>query len=185
MASSQSGSSKLSSSSFDQFNSGLQGAALKATRNALSLPADLPFYRSVDSELSKELDAFSARVLSVTNSLLNLVTTTEASQSGRRRKGNLTLENRDDVLDCFQSLVVDSMEQLLERAVRHIVWCYKESRTDQMKQDISLDDHLGLIKPPVISVNPLQAQKVCGYLSPRIYLFWHANSRTPIYLEGG
>lgn len=120
MTSSQPGSSKLSSSSFDQFNSSLQGAALKATRHALSLPADLPFYRSVDSELSKDLDTFSARVLSVTNSLLNLVATTETSQGGRRRNGNQTLENRDDVLDSFHSLVVDSMDLLLERAVRHL-----------------------------------------------------------------
>jgi exosome complex exonuclease RRP6 len=117
MASLQTGSSMLSSTSFDEFNSNLQGAALKATKHTLSLPADLPFYRSVDSELSKDLDAFSARVLSVTNSLLNLVSTAESSQSGRRGKGKLTLENRDDVVDSFQSLVVDAMDQLLERAV--------------------------------------------------------------------
>lgn len=125
MASSQAGRSELTPSSFDQFNSSLQGAALKATKHALSLPVDLPFYRSLDPELSKDLDAFSARVLSVTNSLLNLVTSADPSQnqqvaSRRNSKENSKLENRDDVLDCFQSLVVDSVDQLLERAVRNI-----------------------------------------------------------------
>lgn len=109
--------SKVSSGSFDEFNSSLQGAALKATRHALSLPADLAFHRSMDSELAQNLDAFSARVLSVTNDLLTLVSTADSTQS-TRGKGKLKLESQDDVVDNFQSLVVDAMDLLLERAVR-------------------------------------------------------------------
>ena len=113
----QSGSSKVSSKSFDEFNNILQSAALKATRHALSLPIDLAFHRSMDPELAKDLDAFSTRVLSITNDLLSLVSTVDSTQS-TRGKGELKLESQDDVVDSFQPLVVDTMDQLLERAVR-------------------------------------------------------------------
>ena len=116
MAPSQPGSSKVSSNSFDEFNSGLQATALKATRHALSLPADLAFHRSMDPELAQDLEAFSTRVLSVTNDLLTLVSTADSAPSASG-KGKLKLESHDDVMDSFQSLVVDAMDQLLERAV--------------------------------------------------------------------
>ena len=117
MASSQSGSSNFSSKSFDEFNGNLQGAAVKATRHALSFPADISFHRSMDPELAQDLDFFSARVLSVANDLMTLVSTTDSTQN-TKGKGKLKLESQDDVVDSFQSLVVDTMDQLLERAVR-------------------------------------------------------------------
>ena len=113
---SQAGGSKFSSKFFDQFNGNLQGAALKATRHALSLPSDLAFHRSMDQELAQDLDSFSARILSITNDLLAFVSTADSTQS-TRAKEKLKLENQDDVVDSFQSLVVDTMDQLLERAV--------------------------------------------------------------------
>ncbi|KAJ3559317.1 hypothetical protein NM688_g420 [Phlebia brevispora] len=123
----------LSSSGFDEYNTELQTAALKATRNAAFLPSDLNFYRSLDRGLAKEVDTSSSRVLSLANRLLYLVSTGQNTSS--RVKGKARLEDDDDVTDNFRSLVVDSMDQLLERA------------------DICLDEFLGLSKPPAIEVN--------------------------------
>lgn len=109
-------SSSISSSSFNDYNAQLQGSALKATRAAVSLPADIPFHRSIHPEFAKELDQCSTRVLSVTNKLLSLSATVNASTSSRG-KGKARLEAQDDVVDNFHSLVVDVMDQLLENAV--------------------------------------------------------------------
>ena len=128
-------SSTISSSNFDDFNTGLQAAALESTKQALGLPQDLGFYRSMDPDFSKELDVFSARVLSVTNSLLNLAFPSDSLKDSRGR-GKVKLEDEDDVMDSFQLLVVDTMDQLLERAVRSPqlspandidIWCYRTS----------------------------------------------------------
>ena len=109
-------SSNLSSSSFNDYNNQIQGSALKATRAAVSLPADIPFHRSVHPEFARRLDKSSARVLSLTNKLLGLSHTANASASSRG-KGKARLEAQDDVVDNFHSLVVDAMDQLLENAV--------------------------------------------------------------------
>jgi len=61
----------------------------------------------MDSSFSKDLDVFSSGVLSLTNKLLAMVATVDHSQSART-KGKAKLENQDDVVDNFQSLVVDS-----------------------------------------------------------------------------
>ncbi|RDX45737.1 hypothetical protein OH76DRAFT_1407731 [Lentinus brumalis] len=129
-------SSSLSSASFDDYNAQLQGSALKATRAAVSLPADIPFHRSVHPDFAKEVDRCSARVLSLTNKLLHLSSTVNASASARA-KGKARLEAQDDVVDNFHSLVVDAMDTLLERA------------------DIGLDEFLGNFKAPAIAVNPV------------------------------
>ncbi|KAI0739418.1 hypothetical protein C8Q80DRAFT_1198600 [Daedaleopsis nitida] len=128
-------STSLSSSSFNEYNAQLQGAALKATRAAVFLPADIPFHRSVHPDFAEEVDQCSARVLSLTNKLLQLSSTLNASNNPRG-KGKARLEVQDDVVDNFHSLVVDAMDQLLERA------------------DIGLDEFLGHFKPPAIAVNP-------------------------------
>ena len=109
-------SSGIASSSFNDYNTQLQGAALKATRAAVSLPADLTFHRTIHPDFAKELDECSARVLSLTNKLLSLSSTISASASARG-KGKARLESQDDVVDNFRSLVVDAMDQVLERAV--------------------------------------------------------------------
>ncbi|KAF7354798.1 Exosome complex exonuclease RRP6 [Mycena sanguinolenta] len=135
MAESQaSSSSTLSSASFSEFNSNVQTAALNATRSAAGLPADIPFHRSMDPELAEDLDAFSSRVLSLTNNILSLVATADPSQSSRR-KGKAKLQTQDDVMDDFHSLVVDVMDQLLERT------------------DICLDEFLGRTKTPLVAIN--------------------------------
>ncbi|KAI0088479.1 hypothetical protein BDY19DRAFT_1007236 [Irpex rosettiformis] len=118
---------------FDEYHAQLQGSALKATRNAVALPNDLGFYRSMDKGLAKEVDNCSSRVLSLVNRLLDLVSTGDTTVS--RSKGKAPLEH-DDVIDSFRSSVVDPMDRLLERA------------------DICLDDFMGLTKAPAIAVNP-------------------------------
>ncbi|KAJ7050877.1 ribonuclease H-like domain-containing protein [Mycena amicta] len=130
-------SSKLSSSNLLEFNGKVQTAALNATRSAVGLPADIKFHRSMDAGLADELDAFSARVLSLTNNLLTLVSTSDAS----RRKGKARLQSQDDVVDDFHSLVVDSMDQLLERT------------------DMCLDELQGRNKAPQVAINPEALRK--------------------------
>ncbi|CDO75141.1 hypothetical protein BN946_scf184639.g3 [Trametes cinnabarina] len=132
----------ITPASFDDYNAQLQGAALRATRAALGLPADIPFHRSVHPEFAQELDQCSERVLSIANKLLTL-SSTASSAASARGKGKARLESQDDVVDRFHSLVVDAMDQLLERA------------------DIGLDEFLGHSKAPAIVVNAAQpaAQK--------------------------
>ncbi|KAF7301136.1 Exosome complex exonuclease RRP6 [Mycena indigotica] len=121
-------SSKLLSSNFADFNTKVQTAALGATRAAAGLPLDLKFHRSIDAELADDIDAFSSRVLAFTNNLLAAVSTS-------RSKGKTKLRNQDDVVDDFHSLVVDSMDQLLERT------------------DMCLDEFQGKNKAPQIAIN--------------------------------
>ncbi|KAF4621790.1 hypothetical protein D9613_012206 [Agrocybe pediades] len=125
----------LTSTSFDGYNSRLQAAALGATRKAAGLPVDISFHRSMDQDLAVEIDAFSERVLSMTNKLLSLASTVDTTK-GRREKGKNKLESQDDVTDNFHSLVVDAMDQLLE------------------KTDSCLDEFLGKNKAPAIAINP-------------------------------
>ena len=99
---------------FDEFNKQLQTAGVIATRKAAGLPADVAFHRSMDNEFAQGLDRFSERVLAMTNRLLTLVSTVDQTS---QRKGKGKLENRDDVVDHFHALVVDSMDQLLEKTV--------------------------------------------------------------------
>ncbi|KAI0823218.1 hypothetical protein BC628DRAFT_1325541 [Trametes gibbosa] len=131
-----SGSSSIASSHFNDYNTQLQGAALKATRAALGLPTDVPFHRSVHPDFAQELDRCSTRVLSVATKLLHLASTASTSNSG---KGKARLDSQDDVVDHFHSFVVDAMDQLLECA------------------DIGLDDFLGHTKAPAVAVNTAQA----------------------------
>ena len=99
---------------FEEYNTRLQAAALKATRNAAFLPNDLNFYRSMDRGLAREVDVCSTRVLSLANRLLDLASTGDANTS--KAKGKAALEH-DSITDNFRSSVVDCMDRLLERAV--------------------------------------------------------------------
>jgi exosome complex exonuclease RRP6 len=109
----------LTSTGFDAFNATLQASALAATRKSAGIPGDVGFHRSMDQDLATNLDAFSERVLAMTNRLLNLVSTVDHTQG----KGKAKLESEDDVVDQFHSLVVDSMDQLLERTVCSSLLC--------------------------------------------------------------
>ena len=111
-------SSSITSSTFDEYNARLQTAALNATRKGAMLPSDVAFHRSMDPEVGKTLDALSDRILKLGNRLLGLAAT--ADQTSPKGKGRATLSSEDDVVDRFHAVVVDSMDQLLERTVRGI-----------------------------------------------------------------
>ncbi len=99
---------------FDHINAHLPGAALKATRNAALLPADISFHKTMDQDFAQDLDEFSSKVLSITNRLLELSSTIDSAGKGKAK-----LESQDDVLDSFESCVVDRIDLLLERVVSH------------------------------------------------------------------
>jgi exosome complex exonuclease RRP6 len=107
----------LSTSSFDGYYAQIQTAALKATKHAAGLPADLAFHRSVDSDLARDLETCSKKAVSLTNALLDMMSTIESSKSAKG-KGRARLQDEDDFLDRFEALVVEPMDLLLERAVR-------------------------------------------------------------------
>jgi exosome complex exonuclease RRP6 len=109
----------LTKSEFDRYYVQLQTSALKVTKHAAGLPADLSFHRSVDSDLAKELEACSDKVVSITNMLLFLTSTVGSSKSAKG-KGKAHLRDEDDFLDRFGGLIVEPMEHLLERAVRSV-----------------------------------------------------------------
>ena len=106
----------LTKSEFDSYYEQLQASALKTTKHAAVLPADLAFHRSVDSDLASDLEACSSKVISITNMLLNLASTVGSSKSAKG-KGKARVRDEDDFLDRFGSLIVEPMDQLFERAV--------------------------------------------------------------------
>jgi exosome complex exonuclease RRP6 len=122
---------QLSNSTFDDYNSRLQTTALKATKSAANLPADVAFHRSIDRNFARQLDVCSEKVLSLTNSLITLASTASSSKG----KGKKKLEDYEDFMDLFESVVVESMDRLLEHA------------------DIAIDKQTGKTKAPSIVVN--------------------------------
>ena len=80
------------------------------------MPPDVSFHRSMDAGLSKDLDECSARLLLLTNRLLSLASTVDATTLSRD-KGKAKLQAQYDVVDNFHPVVVDCMDQLLERTV--------------------------------------------------------------------
>ncbi|KAH9065385.1 ribonuclease H-like domain-containing protein [Lactarius vividus] len=132
--------SLLTKSEFDSYHTQLQALALKATKHAASLPTDLAFHRSVDSDLARDLEACSNKVISITNTLLNLASTVGSSRSAKG-KGKARVRDEDDFLDRFGSLIVEPMDQLFERT------------------DIALDQFSGRSKAPAIAINPPEPKK--------------------------
>lgn len=93
----------------------MQTAALAATRTAAGLPADIGFYRTIDPALARDIDAVSSRVLNLTNRLLQY--SSSGSSQAAKGKGKGKLQDQDDVIDNFHSLVVDVVDGLFERTV--------------------------------------------------------------------
>ncbi|KAJ3988399.1 ribonuclease H-like domain-containing protein [Lentinula detonsa] len=118
------------SSRFNEMNSRIQTSALKATRNSMLLPSDINFHRTMDTEFSRDLDAFSSRILSIANQVIALMGTADQST---KTKGKL--ENEDDVVDNFHSVVVDTVDRMMERT------------------DMNLDEFLGRNKAPAIAID--------------------------------
>jgi PMC2NT (NUC016) domain len=107
----------LTTSIFDGYYAQLQESALKATKHAAGLPADLAFHRSVDSDLASALGTCSNKVVTITNTLLSLASTVGTSKTSKG-KGKARVQDEDDFLDRFRTLIVEPMDQLLENAVR-------------------------------------------------------------------
>lgn len=120
----------LSSSSFDTFYGKIQSSTLDSVRKSVGIPTDVSFHRSVDSELATQLDTLSTRVLSLTNrvfALSQLSAGSVSNSSGRKGKEKEAqqLHGQDDVVDSFQSLVVDVVDGLFERTVCSFDLCHK------------------------------------------------------------
>lgn len=104
---------------FNDFYTNLQALAVTTTRGALALPADVDFHRSLNAGFARDLESIEGRVLGLTNKLLELAAGGGYAtiNSKDTRRGNNKLEDEEDVLDNFHSVVVDAMDQLLERTV--------------------------------------------------------------------
>jgi len=102
-------------SGFEDYNLRLQTSILNPTKYAFALPTDIQFHKSIDRDLAEEIEACSTKVLSITNKLLTLATTSAASLGGKGK--TRLIADQDDVVDDFDSVVVDIMDQLLERVV--------------------------------------------------------------------
>ena len=156
--------SSLSPAGFNDYNTNLQATALKATRLSAALPSDIGFYRSVDKTLAKDIDSCKAKVLSLTNKLLDLASSNNDAESRARKRPRL--EN-EDITDDFHGIIVDLMDQLLEKSVssmQHIVILPLPSVT----QDMRIDEFLGVSKVPApIAESQKQTQvRVCGSVYP-------------------
>lgn len=111
------------STSFEAYQVKLQEVAVTATKNSMSLPKDLSYHRSLDRKFGKRLDACSTRILSLTTRLLEFADAeNETEGTSSKGKGRCKLESEEDVVDRFRFLVVDVMDQLLERAVSRLLY---------------------------------------------------------------
>ena len=146
----------LTTSGFDGYYAQLQESALKATKHAAGLPADLAFHRSVDSDLAGALETCSDKVVTITNTLLGLASTIGSSKSSKG-KGKARVQDEDDFLDRFTTLIVGPMDQLLERAVRIV--SSPLVLLSYLIQDIALDRFSGRTKEPAIAINLPEPKK--------------------------
>ena len=106
-------------SGFEDYNLKLQAAILSPTKHAFSLTPDIQFHKSIDRDFAEEIEACSTKVLSITNKLLTLAasSTTNIASGGKAR----VIVDQDDVVDDLDSVVVDVMDQLLERVVSETI----------------------------------------------------------------
>jgi exosome complex exonuclease RRP6 len=106
-------------SNFENYNLKLQTSILNPTKYAFALPTDIQFHKSIDRDFAEEIEACSTKVLSITNRLLTLASSSTTNPSGKG-KARLIVD-QEGVVDDFESIVVDIMDQLLERVVSEII----------------------------------------------------------------
>lgn len=104
---------------FEDYNLKLQTSILNPTKHAFSLPTDIQFHKSIDRDFAEEIEACSTKVLSTANKLLTLATSSTTNLGGGGKAKLLV--DQDDILDGFDSVVVDIMDQLLESVVSGIL----------------------------------------------------------------
>lgn len=122
-------------SNFEDYNLRLQTFILNPTKHAFTLPMDIQFHKSIDLDFAEEIEACSSKVLSITNKLLTLAASS-ATNTGRKSRARL-LGDEDDVVDDFDSVVVDTMDQLLERVVSVIPWSRLSEICDRVSGQLS------------------------------------------------
>ena len=105
-------------SNFEDYNLKLQTSILNPTKHAFALPTDIQFHKSIDRDFAEEIDSCSTKVLSITNRLLILAASSTVHLAGKG-KAKLVM-GQDCVVDDFDSVVVDIMDQLLERVVSEL-----------------------------------------------------------------
>jgi exosome complex exonuclease RRP6 len=157
-------------SNFEAYNLKLQTSILNPTKHAFALPTDIQFHKSIDRDFAEEIEACSTKVLSITNKLLTLATSS-TTNPGRKGKARLIVD-QDDVVDDFDSVVVDIMDQLLERVVSGVLQSYPHVLTVTGFQDSCLDVIHGHNKAPVIPINPnaVEAGVSTAKFSPGVLL---------------
>lgn len=99
-------------------------AALEAgTSHAAQFPdkSDLMFHRTLDRKFARGIDASGERVLMLADRLLQLTVESQPKSKNQGRiKPRRKLADEDDVVDSFQSAVVDQVDSLLEDADIHL-----------------------------------------------------------------
>ncbi|KAI9440380.1 ribonuclease H-like domain-containing protein [Lactarius indigo] len=128
----------------DNYYAQLQASALKATKSTALLPTDLPFHRSVDSDLARDLEACLNKVVSITNVLLNLMSIV-GNPKNAKGKGKARLRDEDDFLDRFGSLVVEPMSCLNAQYVEPVIQHAPHLPKPQLKFKRKVDNANGII----------------------------------------
>ena len=110
------------STSFDAYQVSIQSAAVSATKCSMELPKDIAYHRSLDRKFGKRLDECSDRILAITSRLLEYAESGDDAEGTSnvgigKGKGKRRLESEEDIVDGFHSLIVDVIDQLLERTV--------------------------------------------------------------------
>ncbi|BEI85109.1 hypothetical protein CcaverHIS002_0505100 [Cutaneotrichosporon cavernicola] len=126
-------------SEFAAFVETMTKALEAGTSHAAQFPdkSDLMFHRTLDRKFAKGLDASGERVLKLADSILQLTVDGQPkSNNATRIKPRRKLADEDDVVDSFQSTVVDHVDALLEDA------------------DTYIDDASGARKKAAIDVKP-------------------------------
>jgi hypothetical protein len=137
---------------FEDYNLKLQTSILNPTKHAFSLPTDIQFHKSIDRDFAEEIEACSTKVLSIANKLLTLTTSSTTSLGGGGKARLLV--DQDDIVDDFDSVVVDIMDQLLESVVSGILQLYLYTFFVTGFQDSCLDTVQGHNRITVIPINP-------------------------------
>ncbi|PVF97620.1 hypothetical protein CPB86DRAFT_797921 [Serendipita vermifera] len=108
--------------SLEEYLANLKGLTDQTVSNASKLPQDIPFHRSLHRKFRTDLDTASERVLQLTNKLLKLsstlnkkkATTSQGRKARRDDDNEPSLNDEDDIMDRFHSIVVDVLDPLLE-----------------------------------------------------------------------
>src|SRR5260221_689639 len=94
---------------FDEYQTSLQGTALRATKQAFVLPVDMDYQRTINKRFALDMDTLSTRILSLTDKLLKF--------SAGNGKGKSRIKEDEDLTERYNSSVLDVVDHLFEIAV--------------------------------------------------------------------